>query len=238
MATATRSHGSAADNPLSPLRCPRTPGTAANPLVISSSPPRIPGSAANPLVVNSSPPNQRRGVVGTSSAMRTVASTRSARVAAASTPTPLRINSGTPSTIPRRGRLTTGVRVQPYPPGLLGNTRTRDAATREHNRARIDAESAAFRAAHPLVPHVQLPRIRTRRPKVPDDSARTEHEDPSPWSPCPECRTVMNDTPCRNYSEEAGIILDHPEWHDRSRVDYSWEGLRFPKVRILSDDEW
>ncbi|KAJ7433174.1 hypothetical protein B0H11DRAFT_2259696 [Mycena galericulata] len=290
-----RTRGSAAaDNPLPTPRSLRTAGTAENPFVVNSSPLRTPGSTANPLVLHSSSPHERRASTGrssTSSAVRTVASTRSARVAAATSPTPLRINRGPPSTIPRQLRPTAGVRGQPYPPGLLGDLAARDAATRQRNRARIDAESAAFRAAHPVVPHVQLPRIRTRRPKAPDDGARTLRDEPltlesllvngvappmrstarehqkcgiclyikshpvsyrcghshcyrcirlwleTRWT-CPECRTVMNDPPYRNYSEEAGILLDHPDWHDRSRVDYNWDGLRFPKVRILSDDEW
>ncbi|KAJ7456843.1 hypothetical protein B0H11DRAFT_2243723 [Mycena galericulata] len=283
---------------------PRTPGSTANPLVVHSSPlrqtrtstagpPRTPGSAANPLVLHSSPLRQTRASTRQSpnqtSAARTVASTRSARIAAASTPIPLRINRGPPSSIPLSLGSNSGVRGQPYPPGILGDLEARTAATRERNRARIDAESAAFRAAHP---NVVIPRTRTRlrpagQPKA-SDGARTEREDPltlesllangiapparsttrehqkcsiclhikshpvsyrcghshcyrcirlwleTHWT-CPECRTVMNEAPCRNYSEEAGILLDHPDWHDRSRVDYSWEGLRFPKVKLLSD---
>ncbi|KAJ7500584.1 hypothetical protein B0H11DRAFT_2225574 [Mycena galericulata] len=58
---------------------------------------------------------------------------------------------------------------------------------------------------------------------------------------CPTCVTVMNRAPHRNYEEEAGIALDYPDWVDESVVDYSWEGLCFPKHRRIiapdSDDE-
>ncbi|KAJ7429109.1 hypothetical protein B0H11DRAFT_2266965 [Mycena galericulata] len=58
---------------------------------------------------------------------------------------------------------------------------------------------------------------------------------------CPTCVTVMNMPPHRNYEEEAGIALDYPDWVDQSVVDYSWDGLRFPKRRMIiapdSDEE-
>ncbi|KAJ7496074.1 hypothetical protein B0H11DRAFT_1910337 [Mycena galericulata] len=53
--------------------------------------------------------------------------------------------------------------------------------------------------------------------------------------------SVMNMPPHRNYEEEAGLALDFPDWVDESVVDYSWEGLRFPRCRVIiapdSDDE-
>ncbi|KAJ7490094.1 hypothetical protein B0H11DRAFT_2229611 [Mycena galericulata] len=297
---ATRAHRSAAaDNPLSTPRRRGPTGTAVSPIVVtSSSPSRTPGSAANPLMLPPTPARQTRSSTGQSQSptpyvVRTVASTRAARVAAGefaltrpSAPVPLR---APPSTIPRSARPTAGERGQPYPPGLLGDTSARDAATRQRNRARIDAESAAYRAAHPsvVIPRAR-PRLRPAGLPKASDGSRIEREEPltlesllsngvgppirstmrehqkcsiclhikshpvayrcghshcyrcirlwleTNWT-CPECRTVMNEAPCRNYSEEAGILLDHPEWHDRSRVDYSWEGLRFPKVKLLSD---
>ncbi|KAJ7440407.1 hypothetical protein B0H11DRAFT_2253026 [Mycena galericulata] len=58
---------------------------------------------------------------------------------------------------------------------------------------------------------------------------------------CPTCVTVMNMAPHRNYEEEAGIASDFPDWVDDSEVDYSWNGLNFPKRRMIiapdSDDE-
>ncbi|KAJ7625129.1 hypothetical protein DFH06DRAFT_1325211 [Mycena polygramma] len=57
---------------------------------------------------------------------------------------------------------------------------------------------------------------------------------------CPTCRTTMHMAPCRHYGEEDGIQLDHPTFVDRSVVDYSWAGLRFPKARkvpLVVDDE-
>ncbi|KAJ7604863.1 hypothetical protein DFH06DRAFT_1348994 [Mycena polygramma] len=49
------------------------------------------------------------------------------------------------------------------------------------------------------------------------------------WT-CPTCRAVMHVEPYRHYGEEDGILLDHPTFVDRSVVDYSWDGLRFPKA--------
>ncbi|KAJ7439260.1 hypothetical protein B0H11DRAFT_2205836 [Mycena galericulata] len=48
------------------------------------------------------------------------------------------------------------------------------------------------------------------------------------WT-CPECVTPMHRAPFRHYGEEASIADAYPEWRDESRVDYSWEGLVFPK---------
>ncbi|KAJ7506692.1 hypothetical protein B0H11DRAFT_2219375 [Mycena galericulata] len=50
---------------------------------------------------------------------------------------------------------------------------------------------------------------------------------------CPTCVTVMNIPPHRNYEEEAGIALDFPDWVDESVVEYSWEGLRFPRRQVI-----
>ncbi|KAJ7024362.1 hypothetical protein C8F04DRAFT_1270379 [Mycena alexandri] len=47
---------------------------------------------------------------------------------------------------------------------------------------------------------------------------------------CPTCRTVMNRAPHRNYIEEEGLALDHPNFVDTSVVDYNWDGLRFPQL--------
>ncbi|KAJ7983076.1 hypothetical protein DFH06DRAFT_1318535 [Mycena polygramma] len=49
------------------------------------------------------------------------------------------------------------------------------------------------------------------------------------WT-CPTCRDVMRVAPYRHYGEEDGLLLDHPTFIDRSVVDYSWDGLRFPKA--------
>ncbi|KAJ6525537.1 hypothetical protein DFH09DRAFT_1095590 [Mycena vulgaris] len=56
------------------------------------------------------------------------------------------------------------------------------------------------------------------------------------WT-CPYCRAIMHSPPFRNYDAETGLALDHPDFHDESVVDYSFEGLRFPKPRIL-DHSW
>ncbi|KAJ6499623.1 hypothetical protein C8R47DRAFT_1211933 [Mycena vitilis] len=48
------------------------------------------------------------------------------------------------------------------------------------------------------------------------------------WT-CPTCRDVMHVAPYRHYGEEDGLALDHPTFVDRSVVDYSWDGLTFPK---------
>ncbi|KAJ6453453.1 hypothetical protein DFH09DRAFT_1117329, partial [Mycena vulgaris] len=48
------------------------------------------------------------------------------------------------------------------------------------------------------------------------------------WS-CPSCRSTITSPPFRNYDLEAGIAHDFPDWRDLSQVDYSWEGLVFPR---------
>ncbi|KAJ6525814.1 hypothetical protein DFH09DRAFT_1328834 [Mycena vulgaris] len=48
------------------------------------------------------------------------------------------------------------------------------------------------------------------------------------WT-CPECVTQMFRPPLRQYAEEAGIACAYPDWKDLSVVNYSWEGLLFPK---------
>ena len=40
----------------------------------------------------------------------------------------------------------------------------------------------------------------------------------------------MFQPPFRQYAEEAWIAEKYPEWSDESKVDYSWEGLVFPKA--------
>ncbi|KAJ7431198.1 hypothetical protein B0H11DRAFT_2262221 [Mycena galericulata] len=51
------------------------------------------------------------------------------------------------------------------------------------------------------------------------------------WT-CPTCRALVTTPPIRNFDIEAGISYDHPEWDDRSIVNFSWDGLKFPKVPI------
>ncbi|KAJ7129685.1 hypothetical protein C8R44DRAFT_872919 [Mycena epipterygia] len=48
------------------------------------------------------------------------------------------------------------------------------------------------------------------------------------WCLDPECLTRMYCAPFHHYGEEMSIASDYPEWHDRSRVAYTWEGLVFP----------
>ncbi|KAJ6458089.1 hypothetical protein DFH09DRAFT_1115617 [Mycena vulgaris] len=52
------------------------------------------------------------------------------------------------------------------------------------------------------------------------------------WS-CPSCRSTITSPPFRNYDLEAGIAHDFPDWRDLSQVDYSWEGLVFPRFPIV-----
>ncbi|KAJ7768834.1 hypothetical protein B0H16DRAFT_1716035 [Mycena metata] len=51
---------------------------------------------------------------------------------------------------------------------------------------------------------------------------------------CPYCRAVYTAPPVRNRDSKNSIAFDHPEWIDRSTVNYSWEGLTFPKPADLS----
>ncbi|KAJ7865251.1 hypothetical protein B0H13DRAFT_2353092 [Mycena leptocephala] len=48
---------------------------------------------------------------------------------------------------------------------------------------------------------------------------------------CPEfgCEAIMYCRPVRDSTEEARITAAHPNRKDNSRVDYSWDGLIFPK---------
>ncbi|KAJ7484055.1 hypothetical protein B0H11DRAFT_2231789 [Mycena galericulata] len=46
---------------------------------------------------------------------------------------------------------------------------------------------------------------------------------------CPICMTPMYIAPVRHYGEEDGIAADYPDWQDKSTVDYSWDGLVWPK---------
>lgn len=52
---------------------------------------------------------------------------------------------------------------------------------------------------------------------------------------CPKCRSPITIPPFRNYDLEEGIAFDHPDWRDTSVVDYSWEGLSFPKPFTLAE---
>ncbi|KAJ7784907.1 hypothetical protein DFH07DRAFT_763520 [Mycena maculata] len=49
---------------------------------------------------------------------------------------------------------------------------------------------------------------------------------------CPECSEPMRSAPFRQYAEEAGIAVAYPEWkkEDKSTVEYSWDGLHFPRT--------
>ncbi|KAJ7446785.1 hypothetical protein FB451DRAFT_1412194 [Mycena latifolia] len=46
---------------------------------------------------------------------------------------------------------------------------------------------------------------------------------------CPTCRKVMTAEPFRHYGEEDCLVDAYPDRGDKSEVDYSWDGLRFPK---------
>ncbi|KAJ7222222.1 hypothetical protein GGX14DRAFT_558313 [Mycena pura] len=54
----------------------------------------------------------------------------------------------------------------------------------------------------------------------------------SDWC-CPECKTKMYRAPTRATEIEADIAARYPAWKDESEVDYSWDGLRFPRRRHL-----
>ncbi|KAJ7866302.1 hypothetical protein B0H13DRAFT_2352590 [Mycena leptocephala] len=52
----------------------------------------------------------------------------------------------------------------------------------------------------------------------------------SDWTcPVEGCDAVMHRAPYQHKGEEAGIKMDNPAWYDKSRVDYSWSGLTFPR---------
>ncbi|KAJ7904064.1 hypothetical protein B0H13DRAFT_2334903 [Mycena leptocephala] len=58
------------------------------------------------------------------------------------------------------------------------------------------------------------------------------------WA-CPHCSKIITRTPYCHHGEQDGITFDFPDWHDTSRVAYSWDGLTWPRPRILhvvSDD--
>ncbi|KAJ7474591.1 hypothetical protein B0H11DRAFT_2235963 [Mycena galericulata] len=57
------------------------------------------------------------------------------------------------------------------------------------------------------------------------------------WT-CPECVTPMHRAPFRQYAEEAGLADAYPEWNNKSVVDYSWDGMVFPKPprRVIVED--
>ncbi|KAJ7123796.1 hypothetical protein C8R43DRAFT_1135847 [Mycena crocata] len=48
------------------------------------------------------------------------------------------------------------------------------------------------------------------------------------WT-CPECVTPMYHAPFRIFFEDTTLAMEYPEWKDRSVVDFSFEGLRFPE---------
>ncbi|KAJ7509954.1 hypothetical protein B0H11DRAFT_2215788 [Mycena galericulata] len=52
------------------------------------------------------------------------------------------------------------------------------------------------------------------------------------WT-CPDCTTVMNRPPFRQFAEEVALEAAFPEWRDESRVEYDWDGLVFPKFRYI-----
>ncbi|KAJ7429223.1 hypothetical protein B0H11DRAFT_2266548 [Mycena galericulata] len=47
---------------------------------------------------------------------------------------------------------------------------------------------------------------------------------------CPICRARITHAPVRNFDTEAAIAYDHPEWIDRSLINFSWGGLIFPTI--------
>ncbi|KAJ7437300.1 hypothetical protein B0H11DRAFT_2255526 [Mycena galericulata] len=56
------------------------------------------------------------------------------------------------------------------------------------------------------------------------------------WT-CPECSKQMAGAPFRQYAEEKYIAAAYPDWEDVSRVEYSWEGLVFPKpAQVVVED--
>ncbi|KAJ7170327.1 hypothetical protein C8R43DRAFT_1120756 [Mycena crocata] len=63
----------------------------------------------------------------------------------------------------------------------------------------------------------------------------------SNWT-CPSCDAVITAEPCRHTGEEASIAYDFPAWtkSEKGEPTYSWEGLTFPRPRIVyeldSDD--
>ncbi|KAJ7867429.1 hypothetical protein B0H13DRAFT_1897574 [Mycena leptocephala] len=58
------------------------------------------------------------------------------------------------------------------------------------------------------------------------------------WA-CPHCSKIITRAPYCHHGEEDGITCDFPDWHDTSRVAYSWDGLTWPRpriVQVVSDD--
>ncbi|KAJ7444061.1 hypothetical protein B0H11DRAFT_2250196 [Mycena galericulata] len=49
---------------------------------------------------------------------------------------------------------------------------------------------------------------------------------------CPICCARITHAPVRNLDTEAAIAYDHPEWVDRSLINYSWGGLIFPTISM------
>ncbi|KAJ7720606.1 hypothetical protein B0H14DRAFT_3520903 [Mycena olivaceomarginata] len=53
---------------------------------------------------------------------------------------------------------------------------------------------------------------------------------------CPECFTVMCESPFHHYPEEQTLKESFPTW-DQSKVKYSWAGLCFPMRAEAEDDD-
>ncbi|KAJ7902930.1 hypothetical protein B0H13DRAFT_2335451 [Mycena leptocephala] len=50
---------------------------------------------------------------------------------------------------------------------------------------------------------------------------------------CPSCRQDITGRPVPHDDEEATIAVDYPDW-DLSAVDYSWDGLTFPRAHSFA----
>jgi hypothetical protein len=50
---------------------------------------------------------------------------------------------------------------------------------------------------------------------------------------CPHCRATIREAPYIHIGERQGIEADYPNWIDKSEVDYSWSGLKFPGPMLL-----
>ncbi|KAJ7432013.1 hypothetical protein B0H11DRAFT_2261158 [Mycena galericulata] len=49
---------------------------------------------------------------------------------------------------------------------------------------------------------------------------------------CPICNAKIDSEPFRHFGEEDGIAFDYPGWVDKSVVNYSWAGLKFPSPSL------
>ncbi|KAJ7178323.1 hypothetical protein C8R43DRAFT_1117712 [Mycena crocata] len=105
-------------------------------------------------------------------------------------------------------------------------------------RARRDAQRpAAVRPTPYRSPGAT--RVRPRSDRDGDREVRAEplkHEDllwlEREWT-CPDCTTTMLRKPFRHYGEEAWLAGEYPGWKDASKVEYKWDGLKFPKYRKI-----